>query len=71
MPLVYAHELVNEYKMYFLNGSHFSSFPYVALLITWFRLEPSYLAQSWTCAGAIQLTKNYAAVDNILKIIIY
>ena len=24
MPLVYAHELVSEYKLYFLNGSHFS-----------------------------------------------
>ena len=70
MPLVYAHELVSEYNLYFLNGSHFSSILHVALLTTWFNLEPSYLAQLCICTGAIH-TKNYAAVDNILKIIIF
>ena len=44
---------ISEYKLYFLNGSHFSSFLYVALLTTWFRLEPSSLAQLWTYTGAI------------------
>ena len=53
MPLVYAHEFVSEYKLYFLNGSHFSSFLYVVLLTTWLSLEPSYLAQLWTCTGAL------------------
>ena len=41
MPLVYAHELVSKYNLYFLNGSHFSSILYVDLLTTWFNLEPS------------------------------
>ena len=71
MPLVYAHELVSEYNLYFLNGSHFSSILHVALLTAWFNLEPSYLAQLCTCTGAIHTKKNYAAVDNILKIIIF
>ena len=62
MTLVHTYELVSEYNMYFLNGSHFSSFLYVAFLTTWFSLEPSYLAQLCTCTGAIH-TRNYAAVD--------
>ena len=57
MPLVYAHELVSEYNMYFLNGSHFSSILHVDLLTTWFNLEPSYLAQLCTCTGAIHTQK--------------
>ena len=38
--------------MYFLNGSHFSKFLYVALLSTWLNLEPSYLAQLCIYTGA-------------------
>ena len=45
MPLVYAHEILSQCDMHFLNGSHFSKFLYVALLSTWLNLEPSYLAQ--------------------------
>ena len=37
--------------MYFLNGSHFSKFLYVALLATWLNLEPSYLTQLCIYAG--------------------
>ena len=36
---------ISKYNMYFLNGSHFSLFLYLALLTTWLNLEPSYLAQ--------------------------
>ena len=53
MPLVYAHALISEYNLYFLNGSHFRQFLYVSLLTTWFNLEASYLAQLWTYTGAI------------------
>ena len=52
MPLVYAHEILSQCDMYFLNGSHFSKFPYVALLSTWLNLEPSYLAQLCINTGA-------------------
>ena len=38
--------------MYFLNGSHFTKFFYVALLSMWLNLEPSYLAQLCTYTGA-------------------
>ena len=38
--------------MYFLNGSRFSKFLYVALLPTWLNLEPSYLAQLCIDTGA-------------------
>ena len=34
LPLVYAHEILGQCDMYFLNGSHFSKFLYVALLST-------------------------------------
>ena len=57
MPLVYGHEFVSEYKLYILNGSHFSSFLYVALLTTWLSLEPSYSAQLWTCTGVLYSQK--------------
>ena len=57
MPLVYAHELVSKYNMYFLNDSHFSLFLYVALLTTWLNLEPSYLVQSCTYTGATHTHK--------------
>ena len=40
IPLVYAHEILGQCDMYFLN---FSKFLYVALLSTWLNLEPSYL----------------------------
>ena len=43
MPLAYVHKLLSQYNVYFLNGSHFTKFPYVVLLTTWLSLEPSYL----------------------------
>ena len=52
MPLVYAHEILSQCDVYFLNGSHFSKFLYVALLSTWLNLEPSYLAQLCINTGA-------------------
>ena len=52
MAIVYAHGLVSEYNMYFLNDSHFSEFLYVALLTTWLNLEPLYLAELCTYTGA-------------------
>ena len=52
IPLVYAHEILGQCDMYFLNDSHFSKFLYVALLSTWLNLEPSYLAQLCIYAGA-------------------
>ena len=52
MPPVYAHELVREYRLYFLNGSHFSQFLFVALLTTWLNMESSYLAQLCIYTGA-------------------
>ena len=45
IPLVYVHEILGQCDVYFLNGSHFSKFLYVALLYTWLNLEPSYMAQ--------------------------
>ena len=52
MPLVYAHEILSQCDIYFLNGGHFSKFLYLALLSTWLNLEPSYLAQLCTYTGA-------------------
>ena len=52
IPLVYAHEILGQCDMYFLNGSHFSKFLYVALLSTWLNLGPSYLAQLCIYTGA-------------------
>ena len=52
MPLVYGHEIFDQCDIYFLNGSHFSKFIYVALLSIWLCLKPSY----------------YASVYNILKV---
>ena len=52
MPLVYAHEILSQCDIYFLNGGHFSKFFYLALLSTWLNLEPSYLAQLCTYTGA-------------------
>ena len=52
IPLVYAHEILGQCDMYFLNGSHLSKFHYVGLLSTWLNLEPSYLAQSCIYTGA-------------------
>ena len=51
-PLIYAHEILSQCDMYFLNGSHFSKFLYVALLSTWLNLEPTYLAQLSIDTGA-------------------
>ena len=34
MPLVYAHEILSQCDIYFLNGGHFSKFLYLALLST-------------------------------------
>ena len=53
MPLVYAHEILSQYDIYFLNGSHFSKFLYLALLSTRLNLEPSYLVQLCTYTRAI------------------
>ena len=50
--LIYAHEVLGQCDLYFLNDSHFSKFLYVALLATWLNLEPSYLAQLCTYTGA-------------------
>ena len=44
MTLVYAHEILSQCDVYFLNGSHFSKFLYVAVLSRWLNLEPLYLA---------------------------
>ena len=52
ISLVYAHEILGQCDMYFLNGSLFSKFLYVALLSTWLNLEPSYLAQLCIYTGA-------------------
>ena len=52
MPLVYAHEMLSQCDVYFLNGGHFSKFLYLVLLSTWLNLDPSYLAQLRTYTGA-------------------
>ena len=52
MPLVYAHEILSQCEMYFLNDSHFSNFLYVALPSIWLNLEPLYLAQLYINTGA-------------------
>ena len=52
MPLVYAHEILSQCDMYFLNGSHFSKFLYVALLSTWLNVQPLYLTQLCINSGA-------------------
>ena len=46
-----AHEILGQYDVYFLNGSHFSKFLYMALLSMWLNLEHSYLAQLCTYTG--------------------
>ena len=69
MPLVYAHELISEYNLCFLNDIHFSSFLFVDLLTIWLSLELSYLAQLCICTR-VKLRRNYAAVDNFLKLLI-
>ena len=51
-PIVYAHEILSQCDVYFLNGGHFSKFLYLALLSTWLNLEPLYLAQLCTYTGA-------------------
>ena len=51
-PLKVVTGLVSEYNLYFLNGSHFSEFLYLALLITWLNLEPLYLAELYIYTGA-------------------
>ena len=50
--LVYAHEILGQCDIYFLNGSHFSNFLCLALLSTWLNLEPSYLVQLCTYTWA-------------------
>ena len=52
MPLEYAHEILGQYDIYFLNGSHFTKFLYMALLSTWLNLQPSYLPQLCIYIGA-------------------
>ena len=52
MPQVYAHELLSQCNLYFLNGNHFNLFLYVAVLTTWLNLDPSYLAQLCTYTEA-------------------
>ena len=54
--------------MYFLNGSHFSKFLYVALLSTWLNLEPSYLTQLCIYTWGYLQGRNYASINNILKV---
>ena len=57
MPLVYAHEILSQCDVYFLNGGHFSKFLYLALLSTGLNLEPSYLAQLCTYTGTTHMEK--------------
>ena len=52
MLLVYAHELLSQYNLYFSNVSHFRSFLYLGLLTKWLHIEPSYLVQVCICSGA-------------------
>ena len=66
-PLVYAHEILGQCDMYFLNGNHFSKFLYVALLPTWLNLEPSYLTVMHLYWGYLQ-GRNYASINNIRKV---
>ena len=40
MPLVYAHEILSQCDIYFLNGGHFSKFLYLALLHIWHSYAP-------------------------------
>ena len=39
MPLVYAHEILSQCDVYFLNGGHFSKFLYLALLFNMIKLR--------------------------------
>ena len=50
--IVYAHEILYQCNVYFLNGSHVNKFLYLALLSTWLSLESSYLPQLSTYTGA-------------------
>ena len=56
---------------YFLNGSHFSKFLYVALLSTWLNLEPSYLAQLCIYTGATHREKIMHLSTIFLKLQIF
>ena len=71
MPPVYAHELVREYRLYFLNGSHFSQFLFVALLTTWLKLESSYLAQLCIYTGATHTQEIMQLWTIFLKLLIF
>ena len=68
MPLVYAHELFSEYNLYFLNGSHFSSFLYVALLSNMVKLRTFISGTVMHLYWGYPQERNYSSIDNILKV---
>ena len=68
MFLIYAHEILSQYNIYFLNGGHFSKFLYLALLSIWLNLEPSFSEKLCTYTGATHREKSYTSINNILKV---
>ena len=57
ISLIYAHEILGQFDVYFWNGSHFNKILDVALLSTWLSLEPLHLAQLCIYTGATHREK--------------
>ena len=71
ISLIYAHEILGRYDIYFWNGSHLNKIINVALLSIWLSLEPLYLAQLCIYTGATYKEKNYASAIKFLKLWIF
>ena len=54
--------------MYFLNGSHFSKFIYVAFLSTWFKLRAFIFDTVMHLYWGYLQGRNYVSINNILKV---
>ena len=68
MPLVYAHEILSQCDVYFLNGGHFSKFLYFGSPVNMIKLRAFIFDTVVHLYWGYPQGRNYTSINNILKV---
>ena len=66
MPLVYAHEILSQCDVYFLNGGHFSTL--FGSPVNMIKLRAFIFGTVMHLYWGYPLGRNYRSINNILKV---
>ena len=68
MPLVYAHEILSQCDVYFLNGGHFSKFLLYGSPVNMIKLRAFIFGTVMHFYWGYPQGRNYTSINNILEV---